>query len=325
MKNLTFISFACLLLPAFLFGQNDKKGCEDHPLITRYPGTYISWCNTDNFSEYHVATGKLTGYRNIDKWVDLEGKVTRISYHFEGERTMGEIYLNYRNALKKGGFEILAQGQDPNRTKRSEVGGAKWVGTAFIKNALPMDSGSKLFVGSSSSGGYGYVAGRLERPAGNVYAVVAVYQHRSDLVVVQVDIIEEAPLDDGKITVDADYIAREIAANGTVALYGIYFDFDKATVKPESKPDLDAVAAYLKKYPKAHLYIVGHTDIKGSLGYNLGLSERRAQAVVDKLVGSHGISGGRLEGKGVGPLAPKSANTSDAGRKLNRRVELVKK
>jgi len=322
-RPILFLLIGFFALP--MLAQEDWKNCEDHPLITRYPGTYIYWCHTDNFTEYHVAIGKINGYRSIDKWLDIEGKVTRISYHYEGGRTMGEIYLNYRNALEKAGFEILVQGQDPNRTKRQEVGGASWVGTAYIKNPLPGDSHSKLFLGTSSSGGYGHVAGKLARPTGNVYAVVTAYQHRSNMVVVQVDIVEEAPLEDGKITVDADYIAREIEANGTVSLYGIYFDYDKADIKPDSKPDLDAVAQYLKTHSDVNLFIVGHTDMKGTLVYNLSLSEKRARAVVDALVNEYGISRGRLEGKGVGPLSPKSHNRDDAGRKLNRRVELVQK
>ena len=323
-KQILTLVFGFLALTAF--AQKDAEGCEDHPLITRFPGSHIVWCGEDKLTEYHVAVGKVSGYRQIDEWIDLEGQVFRYNYELHNsEATVSEVYQNYRNALQRAGFEMLANGQDPNRTARNEVGGGGYIGTAFIKNPLTQKTKSKLFLGSSSSGGTAYIAAKLARPTGDVHIVVAIYKQSSTNMVVQVDIVEEAALEDGQVSVDPDYIAKQIEAFGTVALYGIYFDFDKADIKPASKPDLDAVAEYLKKHPDVNLYIVGHTDMKGTLVYNLALSEKRAQAVVDALVADYGISRGRLEGKGVGPLSPKSHNRDDSGRRLNRRVELVQK
>lgn len=314
-----------LLFSPPILGQSDKAGCEDHPLITRFPKSQIKWCETQNFSSYHVAVGKVSGYRTIDKWIDLEGKVTRLYYEYEGTATMSEVYQNYRNAIQRAGFTSLAQGFKPQRNVSKEVGGSGWIATAYIKNPVPTNSGVMLFHGTSSAGGKGYIAAKLERASGNVYVVVAVYQHRSSEVIVLVDIIEEDALEDGKIDVDPDYIAKQIEQFGTVSLYGIYFDFDKATILKESTSALQAVADYLKANPTVNLYIIGHTDMKGSLPYNLGLSEKRAQAVVTALVSQFQIKANRLTGQGVGPLAPKSTNRTEEGRKLNRRVELVEK
>lgn len=309
-----------------LFSQNDMAGCEDHPLITRFPDAHIVWCGEEKLAEYHVAVGKISGYRQIDEWIDLEGQVFRYNYELHNsEATVSEVYQNYRNALLRANFEILTMGQDPKRTARSEVGGVSYIGTAFIKNPLGQETKTKLFLGSSSSEGSAYIAAKMARPTGDVHVVVAIYKQSATNMVVQVDIIEATVLEDGQVSVNPEYIAKQIEAFGTVALYGIYFDFDKADIKPESKPDLDAVAEYLKKHPEVNLYIVGHTDMKGTLVYNLTLSEKRARAVVDVLVADYGISRGRLEGKGVGPLSPKSHNRDDNGRKLNRRVELVQK
>ena len=71
------------------------------------------------------------------------------------------------------------------------------------------------------------------------------------------------------------------------------------------------------------MYIVGHTDMTGRFQHNHTLSEARARAVVAALVENYGIAVSRLEGHGVGPLAPLAANTSERGRAKNRRVELV--
>ena len=79
----------------------------------------------------------------------------------------------------------------------------------------------------------------------------------------------------------------------------------------------------LKEDPGLKIYVVGHTDSVGKLDYNMNLSRKRAEAVVEVLVSKHGISSGRLKPHGVGPLVPASSNRSDDGRALNRRVELV--
>ncbi len=71
--------------------------------------------------------------------------------------------------------------------------------------------------------------------------------------------------------------------------------------------------------------MVGHTDISGDLAHNRELSEQRAQAVVTAMVGSYGVARERLAGYGVGPLAPAATNATEAGRALNRRVEVVER
>ena len=95
--------------------------------------------------------------------------------------------------------------------------------------------------------------------------------------------IEAKPIQTGQVRVDANAMARAIAAQGRVALYGIYFDTGKAEGKPESKPALDEIAKLLKQNPAMKLLVVGHTDNAGDYDYNLDLSRRRAQAVTQVL------------------------------------------
>ena len=105
--------------------------------------------------------------------------------------------------------------------------------------------------------------------------------------------------------------------------YLVYFDTDSAVIKPESEAAIKAIADLLKTDGGLKLYVVGHTDMVGKLDYNMDLSSKRAQSVVEALVGKHGVAAGRLVAKGVGPLCPVSTNATEDGRKLNRRVDLV--
>jgi len=123
--------------------------------------------------------------------------------------------------------------------------------------------------------------------------------------------------------VDAAAMAKGLGDTGHIALYGIYFDTDKAVVKPESRPTLEQIAKLLASQPQLGVYVVGHTDSQGAADYNLDLSRRRAEAVAAELVKNFRIAPTRLKTAGVGLLAPVGSNASEAGRALNRRVELV--
>lgn len=139
----------------------------------------------------------------------------------------------------------------------------------------------------------------------------------------QLDVIESQAMQTGQVSVDADAMAREIAKSGRVALYGIFFDSNKADVKSESKPALDEIAKLLKQTTALKLLVVGHTDNVGDFEYNLDLSRRRAQSVVQALVSQYGIAAARLKPHGVGYASPVASNRADDGRAKNRRVELV--
>ena len=127
-----------------------------------------------------------------------------------------------------------------------------------------------------------------------------------------------------EVVADAKSLAQDIRTTGHASVYGIHFDFNKATVKPESEQTLKEIAKLLKQNPKLNLYVVGHTDSVGKIAYNMKLSQTRAEAVVKALVTNHGVSPNRLSPYGVGPLAPVASNETKEGRALNRRVELVK-
>jgi len=125
------------------------------------------------------------------------------------------------------------------------------------------------------------------------------------------------------VTANADALSSGLAATGHVEVPGIFFDFNKADIKPESHPALEQVAALLKKSPALKVWVVGHTDWVGSAETNTTLSNARAAAVVAALTQEFGIEARRLAPHGVGPYSPVATNTTDEGRARNRRVELV--
>jgi len=113
-----------------------------------------------------------------------------------------------------------------------------------------------------------------------------------------------------------------LAKNCRVALYGINFDFNKATIRAESEPVLEQVASVMKSLAGA-FELGGHTDNVGGAAYNAKLSQARAESVKSWLV-AHGIAASRLTAKGYGDTVPVVPNSSDANRARNRRVELKK-
>lgn len=142
--------------------------------------------------------------------------------------------------------------------------------------------------------------------------------------VILVDFIEPLGMETKMVTVDASAMAKGIASDGHVALYGILFDTDKTDIKPESAATIAEIAKFLTQEAGVKLYVVGHTDNVGVYDDNMGLSQRRAAAVVTELTTKHGIPAARLKPAGSGPLAPVAPNETEAGRAKNRRVELVK-
>ncbi len=126
-----------------------------------------------------------------------------------------------------------------------------------------------------------------------------------------------------EVVAEAKSLMSDLQAKGHASIYGIYFDFDSADIKPESEPAIREIAKLLRENEELKLYVVGHTDNVGSLDYNMKLSKARADAVTARLVAEHKIPPARLAAFGVGSLAPVASNRTDEGRAKNRRVELV--
>jgi outer membrane protein OmpA-like peptidoglycan-associated protein len=105
----------------------------------------------------------------------------------------------------------------------------------------------------------------------------------------------------------------------------IHFDFDSAGIKPDSYPLLDEYGKALRGgLSEAVIAVAGHTDSKGTDEYNLGLSEKRANAIKEYLITKHGIAPERILVKAYGKNQPIASNDTPDGQALNRRVEFIR-
>ncbi len=102
----------------------------------------------------------------------------------------------------------------------------------------------------------------------------------------------------------------------------VHFDFDKSDIKPEFALYLDKLATLMLNSPDIGLLIMGHTDVKGSVDYNYGLSERRSKAVMAYL-NDKGVNYDRMVYSYYSKLNPRAENSTDKGRSVNRRVEFM--
>lgn len=121
----------------------------------------------------------------------------------------------------------------------------------------------------------------------------------------------------------ASELARQLDRACHVPLYGIHFDFNKATLRADSDPALQQVLNLLQSAPSLSIEVQGHTDAIGNDAANQKLSEARAGAVRQWLT-AHGVTATRLSAKGYGKTHPVASNDNDEGRARNRRVEIAK-
>ncbi len=116
-----------------------------------------------------------------------------------------------------------------------------------------------------------------------------------------------------------DELPKEIK-KFTGVIKGIYFDLNKASIRDKSLPILRDAVKLLQEYPDVRLEISGHTDNRGNDGYNLDLSQRRAEAVRDFFVAA-GLARSRFVARGAGEAEPIESNKTKRGRGKNRRIE----
>ncbi|MGZ5904371.1 MAG: OmpA family protein [Reyranella sp.] len=327
----TVILAATLLWSVDAAAQPEVAGAKDFPLIKRYEGSRLIGYDTRSFDTVKLLLGKLklgdNGQPAVDAVREVEGRHTRLLYLAPPERSALEVFRNYESDLAAKGFTVLYRcaGAEACETFGAEIHRILYSPTSALQN-----SDLSKFAFNVPAEPH-YLAATLARPEGQVsvslYVAVdrgAAFPEAKDRVAVLLDVVEDKPMEAKMVTVDAATMAKDIAATGRVALYGLYFDTDKAELKQESAPSLAEIGKLLKGQPDLKVYIVGHTDNVGVFDYNMSLSQRRAKSVVDQLIKSYGITPERLKPAGAGMIAPVASNDDEAGRSKNRRVEIVK-
>lgn len=332
----------------------DIDGAADSPLLKRYEGSFIVSYEKFAYTDFVVPLSPLKPSADEDerdemnnrvfrpeKQAELEGTLTRIAYVLPEQRSPLEVLRNYQDVVEQAGGEVVFEckreecGGDP---QKSSSGGG---GEMSLMNFFVYESQLK---DKYNSNGYcaltndiddqRYFSARIPQAAGgDAYVTVQTFSLIDDLyckalngrTIALVHVFEPEAREKKMVMVDAAKMAQSLTAQGSVSLYGILFDFDKADIKPESRPALDEIAKLLNADPQLGIIVVGHTDNKGTFDYNIDLSSRRAMSVKNELVSAYGISADRLTSAGAGMMAPVASNDSDEGRAKNRRVELVKR
>ena len=127
--------------------------------------------------------------------------------------------------------------------------------------------------------------------------------------------VEDKPV----VTPDVPGTPNQPVQREKILLNNVLFDFDKSTLKPEGKAEIDKLVAEMTKFPGDTVLVVGHTDSVGTDAYNMALGQRRADAVVAYMKAA-GIDAARVGSKSMGESSPAVANDSAANRALNRRA-----
>lgn len=318
-------SFALALLPHVSAAQTGA----DHPLVGRYDGAELVGEYHSEYDEVGLLTGPMSGQRepNGAGWTTVEGKSSLYYYRLPSGRSTLEVLRNYESSLKSKGFSTRFTCATANGSCYT----GRYAGTAPYDFANAYDSSPELprlegdFIRNYFRENARYLLARLDRAGGAVYASITLSEHpRGNYAFVRVVETGEAMQDDMIRFVGAEEMRSTLADAGRISLYGIWFDTDRAEIKPDSAPTLAEIAKLLQADPALRVEVVGHTDGQGGAAHNQDLSQRRAQAVVSALVGQHGIAAARLQPRGAGMSQPVAPNDSEDGRARNRRVELVR-
>lgn len=301
----------------------DVAGSKDHPLVGRYQGSSIVYYKTSDFDratllraphDYGAVLEKgNTKDRSTPEWLTAEGRRTEIRYELPGDRSSLEVIRNFEASLKAQGLAVVFSCSD------AECLGGSLRDLYLLGEQLdPTNPVSTAYAQHAR-----YLLAMRDRSDGTDYVGILVgedQQYRAAFV----EVLETKAMETDKIAmVKADEMQSAFAKGESVSIYGIHFDFDKATLRPDSRPSLDEIAKVLGAQPNLKLKVVGHTDNRGSASYNQDLSQRRAAAVAAALVQDYGIAPERLAAEGAGMSRPVAPNDTDDGRAQNRRVELI--
>ncbi|MFZ2905261.1 MAG: OmpA family protein [Cyclobacteriaceae bacterium] len=190
------------------------------------------------------------------------------------------------------------------------------IGAKIIYEKLPDGTVAGITQSDPKTGEY-----EIKLPAGHLYGIRAeAKDHISENQNLDLrNITSESVVDHKDFKLEPIGVAP-IAENVVITLNNIFFDFDKATLKPESFPELNRIVTLMTERASMQVDIAGHADATGEENYNMGLSKRRASSVQKYLIGK-GIAESRITVSFYGETKPVESNATKEGRRKNRRVE----
>ncbi|SDG65074.1 OmpA family protein [Sulfitobacter delicatus] len=285
------------------------------------------------------STARLTAERNTapDRYaapvgVYAEGQVARVNIDGDVRRaawrldtpglTALQVMRPLRRQLSEAGYEIVLD------CTAKECGGFDF---RFAIEVLP---GPNMYVNLRSF----HVVTALRRseagtPSQAVSILASTAATSAYVQIIQASSADAPEAERSAITAEATAAAPISSAAGDLGsilkrdgqLVLERLDFETGTSDLGAGPfkTLEQLAELLKAEPNLRVALVGHTDAVGGLEGNIALSRKRAEAVRQRLVDSHGIAAGRVEAQGAGYLAPRASNLTEAGREQNRRVEVL--
>ena len=304
MKPVATALFAAALFAAVpaLAQWNDPNvaGTQEYRLIKLYPQARVTEYLVKDFDSGKMLIAYKAGADDPALFDEVEGQVIRYRYEHKPTTSVLEILRNYESVMRDKGFEAIVSGR-----------GSKYPGLNF---------------GEDETVGYW----RWEEPGkGMIWVTLHAWYNGgsdapwSDLTIVETKAMQQTLEANSATEAKASTLADALQESGHVAVYGITFDFNNATLRPEAAPVLGQVLAMLQGDAKLSIEIDGHTDSIGLPPYNQKLSADRAAAVKAWLV-AHGIEDARLAAAGLGDSKPVADNATEDGRSKNRRVELVR-
>lgn len=311
------------------FAQADVAGGADHPLVGRYEGAVLDTYRLREYDEIRLPERALPGETQppASAWLrDLEGRVFSLRYVAPENRTTLEVVRNHQRALEAQGFETVFFCRGNDCITRGRMG--EFWESARGGISMPSNWGDETvyFLGARTDADGPRHVGILALPA-------RLTGYAEPRAILAMTVVEGAPMQSGMIAeappppplVEATAFEAAFAQDGRIAVYGITFEFNSDALLPDARAQIAELGAVMRDNPSLQVVIVGHTDSIGGFDYNLGLSQRRAMSVVEALVSDHGIARDRMTPAGAGMMAPAATNRTEAGRALNRRVEIVER
>ncbi len=261
--------------------------------------SWTEWSEPENLGKYFNTPDKEYGYR-----ISTDGK---LAYYSQFDNKQADIYTVILPENARPDYVVTVVGYVKNKKGEPLEAAIVWedLTTAKEIGRLKSDPATGYYV--------------ITLPAGRDYGVYVsskgYYPISGNL---DLNNLKQAK------TVHKDFVLAGIedimSGDTSIRLNNIFFDFNSAKLKPESYPELNRFARFIKEHPGYVFEISGHTDNIGSEDYNKKLSLERAETVRDYLI-SKGCNKEQIKVKGYGASKPVADNTTDKGRALNRRVE----